>query len=89
MAMFRVGQRVRIVDAMVMMGREGIITSINPDDAWPGCDCVLYVPTFPDTDNCYEWSACFYQLAPLTDPLAEKFIETVKLWGPLKEKEAA
>ena len=30
-----------------------------------------------------------HEIVPLTDPLAEKFIETVKTWGPLKEREAA
>lgn len=90
MAIFRVGQRVRIISAEPgsdadrdgIVGREGTITSI-PGVTLFGTphDCSLEIEGYEYTLN-----SDFRQLAPLTDPKADEFIERVKGWGPLHEE---
>lgn len=91
MATFRVGQRVRIVitdpashgycfngaETVISGPRESCAFSRNP--YWPtaATDAAGIVGVYED------------RLVPLVDGYAEKFIATVKLWGPLKEREVA
>ena len=85
---FKVGQRVRVVkhyEGIVpfgrhLLGKEGVVERVDISKTYS-----IYVLFEP-------MALCAFtpgEIAPLTDPLAEKFIETVKTWGQLKEKEAA
>lgn len=92
MTTFRVGQRVRIVwlggaaarRASDVLGREGTITAIP--SAWhPRAECDVEIDGAPAVAYGYEdrpWAALFVNLAPLTDPKADAFIESVKKWKP-------
>ena len=93
MAAFKVGDKVRIVsdiDAQgaivehANVGMEAVILARGP--AGGGWDWHLYVPNAPDvprspSDDLHEQKHHFAdscQLAPLTDPKADSFIESLK-----------
>ena len=97
MARFKVGQRVRKVCTLpclapddpirVPVGTEGTIVAPPLSDG----RCVVRYDGYVSSSTgiyagCYgdppEW------LAPLTDPLAEQFLATVKSWGPLEKEHA-
>lgn len=90
MAAFKVGQRVRVIVAYFHpenMGREGVIAG--------GLGLHAYSPFTEKGRPTYlvdllgyphpihgTWTALPEQLAPLTDPAADAFLETVKSWKP-------
>ena len=92
MSAFKVGQRVRIIYlpptapkyAKPMWGRTGTINAIPSHN--PGSDCDVAIDGVSGIamgfmfDSFY---AKFFQLAPLTDPGADAFIESVKQLKPL------
>ncbi len=96
MATFKVNDKVRIVGATKFhqhIGKEGVITHelwIDPNSAQSAKGRLVYGveiighphPIFGD------WSALPEHLAPLTDPKADEFIESLKKLGrePLTER---
>lgn len=86
MATFKVGQRVKRISHPMLphqqglaehtplpLGAEGIVTEVTRH-IWVRVDGTSTVwPCFPHT------------LAPLLDPKADQFMETVKKWKPLYE----
>lgn len=88
MAIFRVGQRVRFTGKTSdFLGGLGL--QVKAGD----CGTIIH----KDPRGWRDWSVQFdglprwvgadnWQLAPLTDPKADEFIESVKKWGPLHEE---
>ncbi len=84
MSAFKVGQRVRVVgqdEGSVtwwgcVRGREATIVAIPFENR----DCGIEIEG--DTRT---WRADFHRLAPLTDPKADAFIESIKKLKPYEE----
>lgn len=89
MAMFKVGQRVRVVciDMQIpgphlvipFVGAEGDIVKIMPEPDCPVPYVVLFKegPLNSDTKT-PQWCFAACELSPLTDPQADTFIERIK-----------
>lgn len=98
---YKVGQRVRIVKAEVRrewVGREATITRVHINTpVWTanGADIEtlpigyrLAIDGVGERHSDGTWIvAQSHQIAPLTDPLAEQFIQSVKSWGPLEKED--
>jgi hypothetical protein len=86
MATFKVGQRVRVIahygDEPApkggWIGREGIVIARRWRGIFSGWRWYLNLGGF-------EWYFHDAELAPLTDPKADEFIEAVKKWKPEPE----
>lgn len=85
---YKVGQRVKRVKTgpsgglyELPLGSVGTITH----DAG-GAFVAVDWDNHPDL-NSPDAGWCRYSLAPLTDPLAEQFIQSVKSWGPLEKED--
>ena len=92
MAAFRIGQRVRIVSATPpegnkYIGMQGVI--VGP--YWGGRDWVVEFGRFMhQPTNLPPSQGCFFthDLAPLTDPKADQFIENIKRLKPYEDYDA-
>ncbi len=87
MATFKVGQRVKVVGHVLepgnmdYRGHEGVITGFEPPEAvHNGLSIAVQIDRVP-----HSWCFAPHELAPLTDPKADEFIEKVKNWEPLRE----
>lgn len=80
---FKVGQRVRVIahagftplDSIVI-GKEGVIAAIEGR---------FYRVHVPDAIPTYRWGFLASELAPLTDPGADAFMERIKKLKPYEE----
>src|SRR5689334_10854643 len=85
MAVFRVGQRVRIANPKTFKeftGREGTIVRIPSWD--DDSDCSVLVDGYDARAHGYREPSvafAFSRLAPLTDPRADAFLESLKKLG--------
>ena len=92
---YKPGQRVRKVAATLPkdrinqvpgwacppVGTEGTVIVVHREGS-----CGVAFDGYPTHPNFDYWYAPIYTLAPLTDPSADSFLETVKSWGPLHEE---
>lgn len=97
MAIFKVGQRVRVVRALGQEvapvpdgyeisnhnGKQGTVVDINSPRAL-GRFCIQ-VELDGEDNFLMGFLCCADELEPLTDPLADAFIERIKKLQPLKE----
>lgn len=89
MTTFRVGQRVRIVnhrDRPKFLNKEATVAAIPGVNAAFPDHYGLYVDGIPPVD-CHMgmWWASSEYLAPLTDPAADAFLESIKKLKPYEE----
>ena len=90
MATFKVGQRVKKVEDVhpldvrgprasvyVPNGAVGTVTATSADFG----DYLVRYDRYPSSHSSGTFAALSYQLAPLTDPRAEQFIESLKKLG--------
>lgn len=93
MTTFKVGQRVRIVRVgptcrpvvRALVGREGTIVAIPSNSYFAVAECDVEIDGAPATSLGFDdkpFASRFDNLAPLTDPKADAFIESVKKWKP-------
>ena len=99
MANFKVGQRVRVIanhgDKVgdMIVGHEGMLVR-RKSEWWCGDRCfpvwIVSVPTAPFSDPLSnlrpdEWACMDEELAPLTDPKADAFLESIRKLKPYEE----
>lgn len=97
MATFKVGQRVRIValhpytgPRAVAVGMTGTVIAHNPDYPVAGgwiTEWAVDVDEVSSQMGGFHFRAC--DLAPLTDPKADAFLESIRKLQPLHEEIAA
>lgn len=90
MATFRVGQKVRIIAGIYpeIIGDEvEILGPLEQLAGWPAAHHRISTP--PHAPHSSMWYAEPRHLAPLTDPKADAFIESIKKLQPLKEPVSA
>lgn len=89
MATFKVNDRVRVKmvepnqGADHVLGLEGTITARRPAFITHGCIWAVAIDGVTcgaRDDGCFVFDDC--HLAPLTDPAADAFLESVKSWKP-------
>ena len=91
MATFKVGQRVRVMRQTnairdgVLAGREGVIVLKGGHGSLTDRDWTVELPGTLNSRGTSVWCFNSDQLAPLTDPKADAFIEQVKRWKPEPE----
>ncbi len=86
MATFKVGDKVRVVRSdfarwSYLVGMEGVV--VRPGSYW---DWIVSIPGAPRLETLSDLGDAFgfysHELAPLTDPGADAYIERVKSWKP-------